>query len=89
MAPNVRTSTSAKKIMGVAMPVPSVLTMRVGDSANVKLASGVMASSVLILTNALTGRTAIGTPPAPTTLGPMYVPVMLAIRVMVTIYVLI
>lgn len=80
MAPNVTTLMSAKKKMGAAMPVPSVVTLRVGESASVKLATRVTASSVLILMNVLTIGSAIGMPPAPTTLGPMCVPVMLAIR---------
>lgn len=73
---------NAKKKTGVAMPVPYAPTTRVGDSANVKLASAVTGSSVLMLTNVRTKEFAIGTPPAPTTLGPMYVPAMLAIRAM-------
>lgn len=88
MAPTVRTSTSAKKKMEVAMPMHSALTSREGDSASVKLDLEATASSVLILMNALPQGPAIGMPLAPTTLGPMRVPVMLAIRAMETTFVL-
>lgn len=84
MAPTARTLMNAKMKMGVAMPVPSAPTMRVGDSANANLVSVVMASCALMLTNALTKESAIGMPPAATTLAPMYAPVTQAIREMET-----
>lgn len=79
-----RISTSVKKKMGVATLALSVLTMRAGDSASVKLVLQAMAFNALILMNALTKGFATGMPPAPTTLDLMCVPVMLAIREMET-----
>lgn len=75
---------NAKKKMAGATQMPSAPTMRVDDSANVKLASTVMASCALMSMNALTKESATGMPPAPTILGPMYAHAMLAIKAMVT-----
>ena len=60
------------------MPMPFAPTMRADEAAHVKLAFWVMALSVQMLTNAKTKESATGTRPAPTTPGPMPVPVMLA-----------
>lgn len=78
---------SVKETTGVAMNMPSVLTLREDENASVKVALVVTAFSVLILMNAQHRIFAIGTPPAPTPQGLTSVPVILVIRAMESTYV--